>query len=305
MKLIFFGTSEFAVPTLRALAPHIVLVVSQPDRPSGRGAILQATPVKLASLELGLAVLTPEKSRAPDFVEHLESIAADALVVAAYGQILSQRVLDSAVRGGINLHGSILPKYRGAAPIQRAIQAGETETGITLMQMDRGMDTGDAIAVETLAIHPDETYGELQFRLAALAAEMAKAWMPRIVAGNYPRTPQNNEDATIAPKVEKLEAMLSFDQFAEVAYRNFRAFTPSPGASLMTAFGRLRLSELRLATGTGEPGTVLSIADGCEIAFLGGSLILKSVQLEGKKRMSGRDFANGMRLQVGASIRPQ
>src|SRR5262249_18938452 len=152
----------FAVPALQELKDHISLVVTQPDRPSGRGMRMHSSPVKEAALEIGLPVETPEKSRAPEFVERLQSENADALVVASYGQILSQRVLDSAKRGGINLHGSILPKYRGAAPIQRAILDGEPETGITLMQMDKGMDSGDIIAIERTPIGSDETYGELQ-----------------------------------------------------------------------------------------------------------------------------------------------
>lgn len=263
---------------------------------------LQASPVKLAAQEMGLAVETPEKSRAPEFVSQLESLGADALVVASYGQILSQRVLDSAVRGGINLHGSILPKYRGAAPIQRAIQDRETEAGITLMQMDKGMDSGDVIEIVRTPIGPDETYGELQDRLALIAAEMAAAWMPRIVAGDYPRTPQEHEEATLAPKIEKAECALDMNQSAVKEYAKFRAFSPAPGAFMSSQFGVLKIAEARLGTGSGSPGVVLSTADGCEVAFQDGSLILKTVQPEGKKRMSGRDFANGMRLKPGMSL---
>jgi folate-dependent phosphoribosylglycinamide formyltransferase PurN len=194
MRLVFFGTAEFAVPALRAVAEQTVLAVSQPDRPSGRGMGLKASPVKLAAQELGLEVATPQKCRAPEFVEQLESLQADALIVAAYGQILSQSVLDSVRRGGINLHGSILPKYRGAAPIQRAILEGETQTGVTLMQMDRGMDTGDVIAISRTPIGPDETYGELQERLAETGAELLFEWLERIVAGDYPSDPCAQSD---------------------------------------------------------------------------------------------------------------
>lgn len=302
MKLVFFGTGPFALPALRALAPHVALVVTQPDRPTGRGMKLQPAPAKLLAQELGLEVESPERARNPDFVEKLKAIDADAHVVASYGQILSQAVLDSARRGGINLHGSILPLYRGAAPIQRCILDGHTETGITLMQMDRGMDTGDMIHVERTPIGPDETYGELQDRLAILAAEMAVDWMPRIVAGDYPRTPQEAERATLAPKIEKAEAELSFARPAVEEYNRFRAFTPAPGPFVRTTGGTLRLHQVRLAEGEGEPGTILAVSPEPIVAFAGGALRLIEVQPEGKKRMAGRDWANGARLRPGARL---
>lgn len=302
MKLVYFGTGEFAIPALRALSPHVSLVVTQPDRPTGRGMRLTPSPVKVAAQELGLAVETPEKSRAPEFVDRLRAEEADALVVASYGQILSTAVLESAKRGGINLHGSILPKYRGAAPIQRAILNGDTVTGVTLMQMDRGMDTGDMIEIRELAIEPEETYGELQMRLADLAAEMASEWMPKIATGNYPRTPQNGEEATVAPKVDRAETELEFSRPAKAEHNRYRAFTPNPGVSLVTRVGRLRVSRAHLAEGEGEPGRILSVKNGCTVAFAGGALTLVEVQPEGKKRMGGSDFANGMRLKPGDSL---
>ena len=325
MKLIFFGTGVFAIPALGALKEDVCLVVTQPDRPSGRGMKLQPSPLKLAAEELGLRVETPEKSRAPEFVELLRSLDADASVVASYGQILSQAVLDSAKRGGINLHGSLLPKYRGAAPIQRAILDREPETGVSLMQMDKGMDTGDVIEMRSTAIGPVETYGELQDRLAVMAAEMAVEWMPRIVAGDYSRVPQDSSKATIAPKVEKSEAELSLDRDADAEYARFRAFTPSPGATLRMSLGGVKLSVLRRATleppspapsssaaqvigtrGRGAEdlaGTVLSV-NPLVVSFAGGALEFVELQPEGKKRMSGKDFANGQRLKPGMNLRP-
>ena len=278
----------------------------------------QSSVVKQVAVELDLPVETPEKSRTPEFVEQLRSLNADALVVASYGQILSQAVLDSAKRGGINLHGSLLPKYRGAAPIQRAILNREEQTGVTLMQMDKGMDTGDVIEMRATPIGPDETYGELQDRLAVIAAEMAVEWMPRIVAGDYPRTPQDSAAATIAPKVEKAEAQLSFDRPAIEEYARFRAFTPSPGATLMTGAGRLKMSSMRGSEpstptpspsapsshkGQGlTPGTVLSV-NPLNVSFTDGVLELVELQPEGKKRMSGKDFANGQRLKPGMNLK--
>lgn len=264
---------------------------------------LQAAPIKEAALELGLPVETPEKSRAPEFVARLREENADALVVAAYGQILSQAVLDSAKRGGINLHGSILPKYRGAAPIQRCILDGETETGVTLMQMDRGMDTGDMIEIARTPIDPDETYGELQDRLSLIAGDLAVAWMPRIVAGDYPRMPQDNERATHAPKVEKSEAELSPLRSAIGEYNRFRAFTPSPGAFLSTRLGHIKISRAQfIPDAVGTAGTILSTSPELVVAFEGGALALLEIQPEGKKRMRGSDFANGARLRPGDGL---
>lgn len=303
MHLVFFGTGEFAVPALERLAGRVVFAVTQPDRPSGRGMSLKPSPIKLAAARLGISVESPEKARAPEFVERVRREHADALVVASYGQILSQALLDSAARGGINLHGSILPKYRGAAPIQRAILNGESETGVTLMQMDRGMDSGDIIEIVRTAIGPDETYGSLQDRLALLAADLIDAWIERLVAGDYPRTPQNHERATLAPKVTKEEAELRFDRPAAEEFNRFRAFTPNPGPFMRLEGALLKLHRLNLHADSGEPGTLLAMNPLPLIAFQTGSLAIAEVQPEGKKRMSGRDWVNGMRLRPGHRLR--
>lgn len=303
MKIVFFGTGSFAVPAMRAVAKDVALVVTQPDRPSGRGFHSKPSEVRLAALDLGLPVAAPENAKDPDFVEKIRSINADALVVASYGQILPQALLDSARCGAINLHGSLLPKYRGAAPIQRCIQDGDHKTGVTLMQMDKGMDTGDVIAIGRTDIDPDETYGELQIRLANMASEMIRSWMPRIDAGDYPREAQDASLATIARKVEKSEALLVWDKPAAGEYDRFRAFTPSPGAFLRTSLGIVKLSKAHRAQVGGTPGSVLTGGAGCLVAFVEGSLDLLEVQPEGKRRMSGRDFMNGFRLRPGASLR--
>ncbi len=302
MKIAFFGTGVFGIPTLRALAGSVCLVVTQPDRPSGRGLRLAASPVRLAAEELGLPCASPEKARSPEFVEALRATGADFLFVASYGQILSQAVLDSAPRGGINLHGSILPKYRGAAPIQRCIMDGQKETGVTLMQMDKGMDTGDMIDVSRIPIGPDDTYGELQDRLALVARDLAVRWAPRIAAGDYPRRGQDDAEATLAPKLQKAEGELQVLGEAKSEYDRFRAFTPSPGAFLRTDLGQLRISSARLRSESGEPGTVIAAKPGLVVAFGAGSLELLEVQPEGKKRMTGKDFANGARLVPGARL---
>jgi methionyl-tRNA formyltransferase len=302
MRLIFFGTGSFAVPAMLALRNSIVLVVTQPDRPHGRGMRLQPSPMKLKALELGLAVESPEKSRSPDFVARLKAEAADALVVASYGQILSPSVLESATRGGINLHGSILPELRGAAPIQRSILRGAIETGVTLMQMDKGMDTGDIISILRTPIHPDETYSDLQGRLGEMAASLATDWLTNIVAGNYPRSPQNSSLATLAPKIERAEAEIELSRPAPDEYNRFRAFTDSPGAFLKTKLGQLRIHSARLSLSSGHPGEILAVKPYLTVACAVGALELREVQPEGKKRMLARDFANGARLKPGSGL---
>lgn len=299
MRLVFFGTSEFAVPALEGLSDHIVLVVSQPDRASGRKLQVHPSPVKARALELGLPVVTPEKCRQPEFVEQIRSLEPDALLVAAYGQILPVSLLESAKQGAINLHGSILPFYRGAAPIQRAILNGDDKTGVTLIQMDKGMDTGDIIATETTSIRPNETYGELQNRLAVLAEEIAIGWMPRICEGDYPRVPQRNDLATMAPKIDRSETVLNPEKPAAIQYNRFRAFTPNPGVSLNSIFGPIRISRALLSDIEGTPGEVLAVKPELVVAFHHGSLILTELQPAGKKRQTGAEFANGVRLKVG------
>lgn len=299
MRLVYFGTADFAVPALVALRDSIELVVSQPDRPSGRGLALKPSPVKRTALDLGLPVETPEKSRSPEFVERIRALDADVLVVAAYGQILSQAMLESAKQGAINLHGSILPKYRGAAPIQRCLLNGDTETGVTLMQMDKGMDTGGVIAVQRIPIGPDETAGELFDRLAVVAGQLANDWIDKICSGNYHVQPQDEELATMAPKVTREETALRTGAHACDEYNRFRAFTPFPGAYLDTKLGRVKLDECRLSSQTGTPGMVLALRPELTVAFQGGSLLLRRVRPEGKRAMTGSDWANGARLSIG------
>ncbi len=303
MKLVYMGSASFAVPALEALAEHICLVVSQPDQPSGRGLQLKPMPVKARALELGLPVVTPVKSRSPESVEMIGALEADVLVVAAYGQILSEKLLNTAKRGGVNLHGSLLPRWRGAAPIQRAIEAGDEMTGVTLMQMDKGLDTGDMIAKAALSIGPDETAGELFPRLALAAAGLAAEWMPRIVSGDYPREKQEDSLSTHAAKATKAEAELCFSMSAQEAYNKLRAFTPAPGAWIQTSKGNLRVHRARLVKESEVPaGTLASVKSDLIVGFADGALRLELVQAEGRKPTSGADFANGARLAAGDSL---
>ena len=236
-----------------------------------------------------------------EFVDLVESLNSDVHVVAAYGQILSMKLLDTARNGGINLHGSILPQYRGAAPIQRCLLNGDTITGVTLMQMDKGMDTGDMIDIATTPIGADETYGELQTRLSMIARDLADNWIARLASGQYPRTPQNSDEATYANKVDRREAELSFCRSGAAEYNRFRAFTPSPSVFLMSSYGRLKIKEARLVHTTAAPGQIVSL-NPLTVAFHGTSLALVTVQPEGKPAMPGAAWALGKHLSVGDNL---
>jgi methionyl-tRNA formyltransferase len=302
VRLVYFGTSAFAVPALERLAPNVVLVVTQPDRPSGRGMADKPSDVKQAAINLGLPVETPEKSRDPLFVEKLRTLDADAFIVASYGQILSKSLLAVPKQGCFNLHASLLPKYRGAAPIQYAILNGDTETGVSLMLMDAGMDTGDVIAEARTPIGPCETAGELHDRLAVIAGDLIESWIQRLAHGGFPHTPQVQELAIFAPKVTKLDSKLDLDRPAKQEYDRYRAFTPFPGAWVETSHGPLKVKRARLAAARALPGTVVSTRP-FEVAFRSGSLVFETVQQEGRKPVSGEDFANGARIVPGECLK--
>lgn len=257
---------------------------------------LKASPVKLKALELGLPVESPEKARDPEFVEKIRAIDADVLVVAAYGQILSTKLLESAKRGGINLHGSILPEYRGAAPIQRAIMDGRTETGVTLMQMDKGMDTGDIIDIRTTPIEPTENYADLTHKLALIAADQIKDWLPRIVEGDYPRQAQNHDLATHAAKIGPEERLIDWSASATECLNRFRALSPSPGVFCYVDGVRVKLVECQKAELSGTPSTILRTRP-LTIACAEQSIVLEKVLPEGKKPMAGYEFSSLMGLK--------
>lgn len=306
MTVVYFGTSEFAVPALEAVAGHVALVVSQPERPSGRGLEARPSPVQRAAARLGLPTAAPARASSPEFVEKVRSLGPDLLLVAAYGQILRPALLDAGRQGAFNLHGSILPEWRGAAPVQRAVEAGRQETGVTLMQMDAGLDTGDIVAVERTPVGPDETAGELGARLALLAAQLASAWLPRLASGDYPRTPQDESKATYAPKLRREEGRIDPSRPAGSEYDRYRAFTPKPGAYLELAGGaELKVLRARLEPGVeAPPGTVARTKPELVLACAGGGLVLLEVQAPGRKPVAGRDWANGARLAAGARFVP-
>lgn len=307
MRLIFAGTPEFAARALEALiaAGHtIALVLTQPDRPAGRGMKLTPSPVKTVALHHGLPVYQPLTLREAELQAPLRAVSAEAMIVAAYGLILPQAVLDIPARGCINLHASLLPRWRGAAPIQRAILAGDAETGITLMQMDAGLDTGAMLSRHPLAIGAEETAGQLHDRLAALGAEAIVALLPRLaeVVGE----PQETRLATYAAKIDKVQAHLDWQQPALALLRQVRAYNPVPGAWTLLdgqPFKVWQAETMACAVRAAPPGTVLRAdGEGIEVACATGGLRLLGVQAAGGKRLSAAAFLAGRAVAAGSVL---
>ncbi|MCA9642776.1 MAG: methionyl-tRNA formyltransferase [Myxococcales bacterium] len=305
---MFFGTPPIAVPALKALAEttELVGVVCQPDRPAGRGMKLTAPAVKQAALELGLEVHQPVKVKTGNLHEWLAERQVDVAVVLAYGRILPDAVLAAPRLGCINLHASLLPRYRGAAPINWAIMNGETESGISLMQMDSGLDTGAVYCTRALAIAAAETAGELAERMAATAAEMVREDLPRVVAGEIAAVPQDAERATHAPPLEKADLLVDWVWDAERIVNWVRGLSPNPCARTTLQGKTLKLQEARVCAAdcpSGAPGEVV-IADksGLVIACGKGAIELTRGQLEGRKALGAVDLVNGRVLTLGAHL---
>ena len=299
MRLIFAGTPDFAVPSLRAAARHneVVAVYTQPDRPAGRGRALTPSPVKREAIARGIPVLQPENFRSAPAREALRALQPDLMIVVAYGLILPQAVLDIPRFGCWNVHASLLPRWRGAAPIQRAIEAGDTETGVCLMQMEKGLDTGPVLLAQKTPIGPEETGGELHDRLAALGAQVLADGLGLLRAGIRP-VPQPQPDAgvTYAHKLEKHEAKLDWSQPARALANKVRAFNPWPIAEAELAGERVRIHgaialDERVAA---APGTLVRASrDGIDVACGEGVLRLRMLQREGGRPVSAADYLNG------------
>jgi len=305
LKLIFLGTAEFscsALETLLTSSHKVIAVVTQPDRPKGRGQRLSPSPVKALAVARNLPLLQPEKIRDPSFLKVLQSLHPDLLVVVAYGQILPPAVLSIPPRGCVNLHASLLPKYRGAAPIARAILAGETRTGVTTMLMDAGMDTGPILLTEETHIAAEDTTGTLHERLSRMGARLLEQTLDGLEKGTITPCPQDHSQATYAPKVKKEEGQINWDIPARQLFNLLRALDPSPGAFTFWANRSLKLF---LPTFSEEkameaPGTVVQAStDGLVIATAQGYLRVRELQLESRPRMRVDEFLRGYPLKAG------
>lgn len=304
MRIVFMGTPDFAVPCLQRLLEdghEVPAVFTQPDKPVGRHAVLTPPPVKQLALSHGIPVYQPTKMRDGTVAALLRELAPDCLVVVAYGRILPQEILDVPPRGCVNIHGSLLPRYRGAAPIQWSVIRGETVTGVTSMFMDAGMDTGDIIDTLTTPIGENETAGELFERLAPLGARLLSTTLAAIADGTVTRRPQNGAEATMAPMLEKAMGRLDLTRPAQELHNQVRGMNPWPGAFCTAGGKTLKIHETRLAAGSGAPGTLLC-ADPVTVACGEGALQLVTVQPEGKPRMAAEAWLRGARLPQGARL---
>jgi methionyl-tRNA formyltransferase len=304
-RIVFMGTPDFAVPTLRALIAHhdVVGVVTQPDRPAGRRSVLTPPPIKGVALEHGIDVFQPEKLRKADAIATLKRWQdIDAYVVAAFGQILPQSVLDIPRLGSINVHASLLPRWRGAAPIQAAIRAGDAETGITIMKMDAGLDTGPMLRARAIPIAPDETGASLHDKLAALGAELLIPTLADYFSGLIVPQPQDDALATLAPRIDKDEGRIDWTRPAVEIERLVRAFTPWPGT--FTGFNGALLKILRgtVTAGSAAPGQVIRSDGGLAVGTGDGLFVPQTVQLAGKNPVTAEDFARGYPDFTGATL---
>ena len=294
------GSPDFALPTLQALAQHydVVGVVTQPDRAAGRGRGQKAPPVKTLALELGIPVMQPEKLRLPDALEQLRLSNPELIVVAAFGQILKKDVLDLPRFGCINVHASLLPRWRGAAPINAAILHGDEETGVTIMQMDVGLDTGPMLAQRSIRLTRDDTAGSVFEKLSTLGADLLIETLPDYLSGKLKPIPQPEEGVTYAPMLRKEEGQLDFTHDVNELERRVRAFNPWPGAYMDFDGTFLKIHRARAEAGDASVGQRLIYQNGPAIGARGGILILEEVQPAGKKTMSGKSFLAGARNWV-------
>ena len=313
MRLVYYGTPDIAVPTLARLlddgrAP--LLVVTRADRPRGRGLRVEPSPVRAFATSRGLPVATPARASAPEELERLRALEPDLLVLVAYGQILSGALLAIPRIGALNVHFSLLPRHRGASPVQAAILAGDEETGVSTMWMTEGLDEGPVFLAERTPIGPCESAGELAARLAWLGADALARTLDRVERGDLVRTPQDPAGATYAPKITPALSVLTLRDDPAAFTRRVRALAPAPGAALELEGGRLQVLEAESAGGEEEagsdvpPGTVLAIdrSRGLRLRLARGSVWLRRVRPGGRREMSGADYANGARLRTGSRL---
>ena len=315
MKIIFMGTPALAVPTLEALRldHEIALVVTQPDKPAGRSGKPVASPLKAYALEHDLPVAQPERARNEEFIDQLREVAPDAIAVVAYGQILPRAILDLPPRGCVNLHYSLLPRWRGAAPVQHALLAGDKVTGVTTQWMAEKLDSGAVILQRETPIAPDETTGDLWRRLTPIGAEVLRETMRLMEAGTAPRVPQEETQVTLAPILKKEDGFIDWQSDAISIVNRVRGTNPWPGAWCEFRGGSLKIWRARIANqaAANEVDAVISEASGSVVAIenegivvaaRGGAVTLVEVQAEGRPRMAAADWARGARLQIGGTL---
>jgi methionyl-tRNA formyltransferase len=305
LRIVFFGSPAFAVPSLAALAEQheVVAVISQPDRPSGRGAKLSAPPVKLLAMERGLHVMQPLKLRDGVVAAEFRALRPELFVVVAYGRILPPDLLAVPSLGPWNVHASLLPKYRGAAPIQWSLMRGESESGVAIMRMEEGLDTGPVAAVAKEPIRPDDTAGTLSGRLASLGATLLVDTLPRIADGTVVLQPQDHGAATLAPMLSKSDGQLDFTQPAALVSAHARGVDPWPGAFFILEGKPAKVFAPRLIDGRGRPGEVLGLVpEGLAVACGAGAIAFAEIQLPGRRRLPARALLAGHPIATGTLL---
>ena len=307
VKVVFMGTPEFAVPVLQTLieTQTVVGVVTQPDRPAGRGKQLRPSPIKVTAEAANIPIYQPKSLRSEEAAQPLRDWQPDIIVVAAFGQILRPHVLELPPHGCLNIHASLLPRWRGAAPIQHAILAGDAETGVCLMQMDVGLDTGPVYACLPTPISPTETAASLHDRLSTLGANLLAVHLDNIVAGKLSATPQDDEKSTYAPMISKEDGRLNWQQTSAELDRRVRAMTPWPGAFTTWQGEMLKILAARVAhcrLPIGQPGTVVAYEEGAAVLTADGALVLEEVQLAGKRATAVPDFLRGYATFIGSPL---
>ena len=307
MRIVFMGTPDFAVPSLKALIREgyeVAAVVTQPDRPKGRGNRLTASPVKITAAECGIPVLQPERIRR-DGTEELKALKPDLFVTAAFGQILSQEILDIPPMGNINVHASLLPKHRGAAPIAHAIMSGDRTAGVTTMFMDAGIDTGDILLQETTEIGESETCGELTERLSLIGAELLIRTIRELEAGTLRRIPQNEAEMTYDPMMTKRMSIIDFSADSDEVRGKINGLNPWPCVTVPVGTERMKLLRAVRNEGSGDPGRVISAdpKNGLIIACGKGAVKILEIQAPGGKRMKPEDYLRGHEIPIGSDLK--
>lgn len=303
-KVVFMGTPDFAVPPLQRLIEHhdVIGVVTQPDRPAGRGKQLKPSPVKQVAEAAGISVFQPVKIRREEAIVELRQWQPDVYVVAAFGQILPQTVLDIPPHGSLNIHASLLPRWRGAAPINAAIRAGDAETGITMMKMDAGLDTGPMLSKRAIPIAPDETAQTLHDKLMALGADLLIDTLPGYLNGDITPEPQDDSLATLAPRIDKSAGLIDWSLPAVEIERTVRAYTPWPGTFTFWDGTQVKIHAGSVVSGGAGPGRVVAHGDTAAVGTGDGLFVPQSVQLAGRKAVTMDEFLRGHSAFIGAQL---